>query len=68
MSARGNGALRRRALERAIEDDRAALALALDEVRVAVRRQWSLGPRLAEGPLPWVVGAFALGFWAGWRA
>ena len=53
----------REALRQAIEEDKAELLDAVDELKAAVQHQFQLRERIAEHPVPWLVGGFLLGLW-----
>jgi hypothetical protein len=53
----------REALRQAIEDDKAELLDAVDELKAAVTQRFQLRERIAERPVPWLVGGFLLGLW-----
>jgi hypothetical protein len=53
----------REALVESIERDEEKLVEALDDLRGAAHRTFSLGDRIAERPLPWLFGGFLLGLW-----
>ncbi len=47
------------------ERDRASLEQAVGQLERALRKELSIGDRLAERPLPWLTGAFAFGIFMG---
>ena len=53
----------REVLRQAIEEDKAELLDAVDELKAAVTNQFQLRDRIAEHPVPWLVGGFLLGLW-----
>ena len=53
----------REVLRQAIEDDKAELLDAVGELKAAVTNQFQLRERIAEHPVPWLVGGFLLGLW-----
>jgi len=53
----------REALRQSIEEDKAELLDAVDELKAAVTHQFQLRERIAEHPVPWLVGGFLLGLW-----
>jgi hypothetical protein len=53
----------REILRQAIEDDKAELLDAVGELKAAVTNQFQLRERIAEHPVPWLVGGFLLGLW-----
>lgn len=55
----------RAALEEAIERDTVELREAVGELKTAVRAELALGRRIADNPLPWILGCFAVGVWLG---
>jgi len=57
----------REALEQSIEDDKAELLDAVDELKTAVQHQFQLRERIGENPVPWLLGSLLLGLWFGTR-
>ena len=57
----------REVLRQAIEEDKAELLDAVDELKAAVSNQFQLRERIAEHPVPWLVGGFLLGLWLSTR-
>lgn len=55
----------REALRQSIEEKEAELRVAVDDLTHAVKRELTVGKRVAEHPLPWLAGAFLLGVWLG---
>jgi hypothetical protein len=55
----------REALRESIERNEADLREAVDELTHVVKRELTLGTRVADDPAPWLVGAFLLGIWLG---
>lgn len=53
----------REVLLQAIEEDKAELLDAVDELKAAVSNQFQLREQIAEHPVPWLVGGFLLGLW-----
>jgi len=53
----------RQALRQSIEDDKAELLDAVDELKAAVQHQFQLRERISAHPVPWLVGGFLLGLW-----
>ncbi len=53
----------REALRISIEEDKAELLDAVVELKAAVQSQFQLRERIAEHPVPWLVGGFLLGLW-----
>ncbi len=58
----------RDALRQSIEDDKAELLDAVDELKTAVQQQFQLRDRIAEHPGPWLVGGALFGLWLGTRS
>ena len=54
--------------ERALERDREAFLAAVTDLRLVARERLSPAARIADAPLPWILGGVALGLWLGWRA
>jgi len=54
---------KREVLRQSIEFDKAELLDAVDELKTAVQNQFDLRERIAENPVPWLVGAFLFGLW-----
>ena len=64
----GEGAVDpKEALRQSIEEDKAELLDAVDELKSAVEHTFHLRERIAENPAPWLVGALLLGLWFGGR-
>ena len=64
----GSVALDERArLEERIRRDRAELAAAVVDLGHAARDRLRLGAHVADEPAAWLLGAFTLGLWLGWR-
>jgi len=57
----------REALRQSIEEDKAELLDAVSELKTAVQHQFQLRERIAENPVPWLVGGLLLGLWFGTR-
>jgi len=53
----------REALRLSIEEDKAELLDAVVELKEVVQSQFQLRERIAENPVPWLVGGFLLGLW-----
>jgi hypothetical protein len=53
----------REALRISIEEDKAELLDAVVELKEAVQSRFQLRERIAENPIPWLVGGFLLGLW-----
>jgi hypothetical protein len=53
----------REALRQSIEENKAELVDAVDELKAAVTSQFQLRSRIAEHPIPWMVGGFLVGLW-----
>lgn len=43
------------------------LEQALTDLKVAVQRPFAIGDRIAENPLPWLIGGLLIGLWLGTR-
>ena len=54
-------------LLRSIERDQQAVRVAVHELTGAAQSKLSVGERIDEFPLTWVVGGFLFGAWLGWR-
>ena len=54
-------------LLRSIEQDQEAMRVAVHELAGAAHSKLSVGERIEEFPLTWVVGGFLFGVWLGWR-
>ena len=50
-----------------MEEHREELRLAVDELRVAAKKWTDPGDIVREHPVPWLVGALAVGLWLGWH-
>lgn len=57
----------REALRQSIEEDKAELLDAVGELKAAVQSQFQLRERIAEHPIPWLVGGFLVGVWLSGR-
>jgi hypothetical protein len=57
----------REALRQSIEEDKAELLDAVDELKAAVQHQFRLRERIAEHPLPWLAGGLFFGLWLSTR-
>ncbi len=66
-SATGSELDEREALRLSIEEDKAELLDAVDELKAAVQSHFQLRERIVEHPIPWLVGGFLLGLWLGSR-
>lgn len=53
----------REALRLSIEEDKAELLDAVDELKAAVQSQFQLRERIVQHPMPWLIGGFCLGLW-----
>lgn len=53
----------REVLRQSIEEDKAELLDAVGELKAAVQSQFQLRDRIAEHPVPWLVGGFLVGLW-----
>ncbi len=53
----------REALRQSIEQDKAELLDAVDELKAVVTSRFQLRERIAEHPVPWLVGGFLFGLW-----
>jgi hypothetical protein len=53
----------REALRESFEENKAELVDAVAELKAAVTSQFRLRDRIAEHPIPWVVGGFLVGLW-----
>lgn len=62
-----DGDAERRALIASVGAHERELQAALDDVRRAVRHTVAVGERIAENPVPWLVGALLAGLWLGRR-
>jgi hypothetical protein len=58
----------REVLRQSIEEDKAELLDAVDELKAAVSNQFQLREGIAEHPVPWLVGGFLLGLWLSSRS
>jgi hypothetical protein len=54
---------KREVLRQSIELDKAELLDAVDELKTAVQSQFDIRERIAENPVPWLVGGFLIGLW-----
>jgi hypothetical protein len=54
-------------LLRSIERDQQSVRVAVHELTEAAHSKLSVGERIDEFPLTWVVGGFLFGAWLGWR-
>jgi hypothetical protein len=43
------------------------LEQALTDLKVAVHRPFAIGERIAENPVPWLIGSVLIGLWLGTR-
>jgi transcriptional regulator of NAD metabolism len=57
----------REALVQSIEQDKAELLDAVDELKTAVQQQFQLREQIAEHPIPWLLGGLVVGLWLGSR-
>jgi hypothetical protein len=55
----------RAALQQSIERNETELRNAVDDLTHAVKRELTIGSRVAENPFAWVLGAFLVGMWFG---
>jgi hypothetical protein len=55
----------RELLRQSIERNEAELRGAVDELTTAVKNELTLRKQIAERPIPWLFGGFALGLWLG---
>jgi hypothetical protein len=55
----------RAALQESIERNETELRNAVDDLTHAVKRELTIGNRVAENPFAWVLGAFLVGMWLG---
>jgi hypothetical protein len=64
LDVNGGGATdEREMLRQSIENDKAELRDAVDDLNSAVHSRLAIRERIASRPLPWLAGAFLLGFW-----
>jgi hypothetical protein len=53
----------REVLRQSIENDKAELRDAVDDLKAAVKTRLTLRDNIAESPAMWLLGAFAVGVW-----
>lgn len=57
----------REVLRESIEDDEAEFLDAVVALKGAVTRQFQLGERIGQHPIPWMAGGFLMGLWLSGR-